>query len=53
MRLIGGLFGESGTVVEAALGLLEGGLFGGCVIAAIIAVRRSFGAEPRLSAGTT
>jgi hypothetical protein len=49
LRLIGGLFGDSGTAVEAALGLLEGGLFGGCVIAAIIAVRRGFGAEPRLS----
>lgn len=53
LRLIGGLFGDSGTAVEAALGLLEGGLFGGCVIASIIAVRRGFGAGPRLSAGTT
>jgi DNA-binding winged helix-turn-helix (wHTH) protein len=52
LRLIGGLFGASGlnTATEAALGLLEGGLFGGCVVAAIIAVRRGFRAEPQTRA---
>ena len=41
---LGALFGEGriGTLTEAGLGALEGALFGGCVVAAMVAVQRGF-----------
>jgi hypothetical protein len=41
---LGTLFGEHGVgpFTEAALGALEGALFGGCVVAAMVAVQRGF-----------
>jgi DNA-binding winged helix-turn-helix (wHTH) protein len=41
---IGGLFGETGfgPVSQVATGALEGALFGGCVVAAMIVARRTF-----------
>jgi DNA-binding winged helix-turn-helix (wHTH) protein len=45
---IGVLFGEDGfgPVSEVATGLLEGALFGGCVVGAMILARRSMNAQP-------
>ncbi|HYE85366.1 MAG TPA: transcriptional regulator [Vicinamibacterales bacterium] len=42
MAPLGRLFGEPqfGPVAEAALGALEGGVFGGCVVAALVVARR-------------
>ena len=44
---IGGLFGEHGfgPVSEVVTGALEGALFGGCVVAAMIVARRTFGSR--------
>ena len=42
---IGGLFGESGfgPISQIATGGLEGALFGGCIVGAMIVAQRSFG----------
>jgi DNA-binding winged helix-turn-helix (wHTH) protein len=52
MAPLGRLFGEPqfGSVAQAALGALEGGIFGGCVVAAMVLARggrRRFRAEHR------
>ena len=45
---VGGLVGESGfgPISQIATGGLEGALFGGCIVGAMIAARRSLGSEP-------
>jgi hypothetical protein len=42
MAPLGRLFGEPqfGALTPAALGALEGGIFGGCVVAALVLARR-------------
>jgi DNA-binding winged helix-turn-helix (wHTH) protein len=46
---LGALFGEQafGPLSQAATGALEGGLFGGCVVAGMILARRSLTARPQ------
>jgi hypothetical protein len=44
---IGALFGESGfgPVTQIVTGGLEGALFGGCIVGALVLARRSLGDE--------
>ena len=48
MAPLGALLGEPqlGLAPQAALGLLEGGIFGGCVAAALLLARRSQTSHP-------